>query len=61
MNARAKRRLEIARALLKLDAGLSAEQVLTLIRAKERAEQDSLRSAVDWVEDYEGVSVRWAA
>lgn len=53
MDERQRKRLEMARALLQVDPSMTPGQVLTLIREKERKEQDSLKSVVDWLEDYE--------
>lgn len=53
MNDRAKRRLELARDILALEPSLTPNEVLQIIQAREPKERDSLRSAADWVEEYE--------
>lgn len=53
MNDRAKRRIEMARDLLRLDPSLTSNQILSIIERKEKTERDGLRSAADWIERYE--------
>lgn len=53
MNERAQRRLEMARRLLGLDPTMMLGAVLAEINRLDEKERDSVRSAVDWVEDYE--------
>lgn len=53
MTPRTKRRLEMARDLLKLDATLTPGQIAQHIQSLEAKERDSLRSCADWLEDYE--------
>lgn len=49
MNERAKRRLEIAEGLMPP----SPQDILERIRTLPESDRDSLRSCVDWVEEYE--------
>lgn len=52
MNDRAARRLIYAAGLLGV-SGDSQQKLLERIKAMPKAEMERLRSAVDWVEDYE--------
>lgn len=53
MNERARQRLEMAKRLLALDPAITPDSILRTIQNMERKQRDSLRSAVDWIEDYE--------